>query len=253
MLRRWRADKRSGFSIRPAAADAEVAARNYVDSWNASFGEPLAQSDRTVVGALRTLHNGRLAAGVPHRIELNTMTRMPVETFADRVRKLPVGKSVGGAVYLHRDALERHDAGLFGIVCSIASAAEVVFTWNVCKLSPYWRRVSLLLYPEFRSDAHPVLAAAASISLNGTVGTTRHYSPSGNRPILHRKELLLDVSDPDYGRFAVLTDQEERAGLFSAPTTIGHERGWSKRLEERGLIIRGHRLLRVGEADGSTT
>ena len=181
------------------------------------------------------------------------MTRMPVETFADRVRKLPVGKSVGGAVYLHRDALERHDAGLFGIVCSIASAAEVVFTWNVCKLSPYRRRVSLLLYPEFRSDAHPVLAAAASISPERYRRNDSALLSKRKRPILHRKELLLDVSDPDYGRFAVLTDQEERAGLFSAPTTIGHERGWSKRLEERGLIIRGHRLLRVGEADGNTT
>ena len=44
-----------------------------------------------------------------------------------------------------------------------------------------------------------------------------------------------------------LTEQEERAGLYSTPNTIGHERGWSRELERRGLVIRGHRVLRKGE------
>ena len=75
----------------------------------------------------------------------------------------------------------------------------------------------------------------------------RRYAPNGNRPILHRKELMLEVSDPDYARFAALTEQEERAGLFSVPRTIGHERGWARELERRGVVIRGHRLLRKGQ------
>ncbi len=78
---------------------------------------------------------------------------------------------VGGAVYLHRDALERHDADLLGTVCSFGSAAGARFRWNVCKLSPHRHRVSLLHYPRFRDDAHPVLAAAASFDLND--GTAR--------------------------------------------------------------------------------
>ena len=114
------------------------------------------------------------------------------------------------------------------------------------------RRCLSSLYSGFREHAHPVLAVAASVDLNDAVATIRRYSPNGNRPILHRKELLLDASDPAYARFAALTDQEERAGLFSAPTTIGRERGWARQLEERGVMIRGHRLLRVGEADAST-
>ena len=178
---------------------------------------------------------------------LSCMARIAPETFADRARKLPVGKRVGGAVYLHRDALEQHDAVLFGAVCSFASAAAVAFRWNVCKLSLYQQKVSFLHYPGFREDAHPVLAVAASLDLNDTVVSIRRYSPNSNRPILHRKELLLDASDPDYARFASLTDQEERAGLFSAATTIGNERGWSSQLERRGLMICGHRLLRMGE------
>ena len=39
------------------------------------------------------------------------------------------------------EALEQHEAELFGIVCTIASAARVMFDWNVCKLSPYRPRV----------------------------------------------------------------------------------------------------------------
>ncbi len=117
----------------------------------------------------------------------------------------------------------------------------------MCKLSPYRQQMSLLHYPTFREDEHPALAAAASVDLNSGEARVRRYAPNGNRPILHRKELLLDASDPDYARFAALTEQEKRAGLFSAPSTIGHERGWSQELKRRGVVIRGHRVFRNGD------
>ena len=174
------------------------------------------------------------------------MGSITLEVLVERVRRLPVGKRVGGAVYLHRDALERHDADLFVVVCSWAVAAGAAFPWNVCKLSPYRKQVSLLHYPKFRDDEHPALAVAANIDLEEGTARIRRYAPNGNRPILHRKELLVDASDPDHRRFAALTGQEERAGLFSEPNTIGHERGWSRQLERRGLTIRDHKLLRTG-------
>ena len=175
------------------------------------------------------------------------MASIGSETLAGRMRELRMGKRVGGAVYIHRDALERHDQDLFAAVCSCACAAGAAVSWNVCKLSPYQQRVSLLHYPRFREDEHPALFAAASVDLNSGTARVRRYAPTGNRPILHRKELLLDASDPDYARFARLTDEEERAGLYSTPTTIGHERGWSREIERRGLVVRGHRVLRKGE------
>ena len=175
------------------------------------------------------------------------MAGIASETVTDRLPKLPAGKRVGGAVYVHRDALERHDVGLLRALCSYAAAAGAAFPWNVCKLSRYRQQVSLLHYARFREDEHPALSAAASVDLNSGEARIRRYAPNGNRPILHRKELLLDVSDPDYARFAALTEQEERAGLFSAPSTIGHERGWSRELARRGVVIRGHRVLRKGE------
>ena len=137
-----------------------------------------------------------------------------------RVRTLAVGKRVGGAVYVHREALEQHDEDLLAQVCSCADAAGTEFSWNVCKLSPYRQKLSLLHYPRFREDEHPALSAAASVDLNSGEARIRRYSPNGNRPILHRKELLLDASDRDYARFAALTEQEERAGLFSSPSTV---------------------------------
>ena len=151
---------------------------------------------------------------------------------------------MGGAVYVHRDTLARQYPDVFDAVRSCAGGTGAAFSWNVCKLSANRQQVSLLHYPRFREDEHPALAAAASVDLNGGTARIRRYAPNGNRPILHRKELLLDAADPDYARFAALTKQEERAGLYSTPTTIGHERGWSRELERRGLVIRGHHLMR---------
>lgn len=175
------------------------------------------------------------------------MMSITPEGLAEGVRRLPVsvGKRVGGTVYVHRCALDIHDEGLFIGVCSSAVATGGGFPWNVCKLSPYRQRISLLHYPRFREVEHPPLAAAASVDLKAGTARVRRYSPKGNRPILHRKELVIDASDPDYSRFAALTDQEERAGLFSEPNTIGYERGWSRQLQRRGLTIRGHELLRL--------
>lgn len=55
-------------AIRPArAADAEAVARIYVDSWNASFGELLSRTDRTVEPGLVARWRRALSRSVPHR------------------------------------------------------------------------------------------------------------------------------------------------------------------------------------------
>ena len=63
-----RSDTRSGLDIRPAsAADAEIVARIYVDSWNASFGELLSRADRTVEPELVGRWRRALSRPLPHR------------------------------------------------------------------------------------------------------------------------------------------------------------------------------------------
>ena len=171
------------------------------------------------------------------------------EGLARLVSLLPVGKRVGGDRYIHWDALEKHAPTLLGAVSGYAAS----FEWNVCKLSPARRRISLLHYPCFRKRAHPTLAAALTVDLDRGVIRVRRYSHKGNRPTLHRKELLIDPSDPDYQRFAALTAQEDRAGLFARPSVIGHERGWAEQLERRGLSIHDHELRGGGgQVRGST-
>jgi len=159
-----------------------------------------------------------------------------------RVRLLAIGKKVGGEVYIHRDALARHDPTLLRLVSDYAADGSDSFDWNVCKLSLRRYRLSLLLYLCFRERAHPALAAALTVDLSRGARSVRRYSDRGNRPILHRKELLVGADDPDYQRFAALTQQEERAGLFDIPSIIGHERGWVAQLERRGLSIHDHEL-----------
>ena len=181
--------------------------------------------------------------GPPHSSE----PALTEDRLADLVRHLPFGKRVGGEVYVHRDALARHDPTLLRLVSEVAADGGDTFDWNVCKLSPRRHRFSLLLYPRFRERAHPALAAALTVDLGRGVKRLRRYSNRGNRPILHRKELLVAAADADYHRFAALTQKEERAGLFDTPSIIGHERGWAAQLERRGLSIHDHDLCHVGD------
>ena len=118
------------------------------------------------------------------------------DKLADLVKHVQVGKRVGGDVYIHRDALARHDPTLLRLVSGYAAAGEDAFDWNVCKLSPHRHRISLLHYPCFRKQAHPALAAALTVDLSRGTTRVRRYSERGNRPILHRKELFVDIGRP---------------------------------------------------------
>ena len=60
-------------------------------------------------------------------------------------------------------------------------------------------------------------------------------------PILHRKELLLALDDPDRAAFAALTRDAEEAGLFRGSTTIGTLDG--EALLKQGGLVQAHRLV----------
>ena len=205
---------------------------------------------RTVGGGSHGLR--RRAAGLQCERPLQNHEMFVLDELGALVEQLPCGKRVGVYLYVHRGALERHDPTFLGVVLEYA-AVDAAFEWNVCKLAPARRRISLLHYPCFRRRAHPPLAAALTIDLERRAIRVRRYSEKGNRPILHRKELLIDPSDPDYQRFAALTVQEEQAGLFARPSIIGHERGWAEQLARRGLSIHDHELRGgSGQVGGST-
>ena len=160
-------------------------------------------------------------------------------------RSSPVGKLVGEALYLHETAtvelppLLRVYEG-----CARAFIGEVD-TANVTKLDLRKPRASYLEYENFERDPHPALVRSTIVYLDRLEVSSRDYYESTNRPILHRKELLVDASHPSREKFARLTAQETRYGLLDDPSTIGRQEGWEKRVSASGMRLRGHRLVRA--------
>lgn len=55
---------------------------------------------------------------------------------------------------------------------------------------------------------------------------------------------LISSGRPLHAKFARLTRQEETKELFDDTAHIGTRRGWQDLLSEKGLKLRGHRLIR---------
>lgn len=171
----------------------------------------------------------------------------------DRVRAAAaaskVGKRLPTALYLHADAL----AELPPILRVLDGAARRLIgdveASTVVKLHLDRPAVSYLEYPEFDKMPHPALRSGYLVALDRLRCDFRDYSSHDNPPILHRKELLLAGGDPRYERFAALTRQEQRAGLYERPAAIGTRRAWEGLLEARGLRYSGHRLVRGPACD----
>jgi hypothetical protein len=75
----------------------------------------------------------------------------------------------------------------------------------------------------------------------------RNYRKSPKPPILHRKELFVTEDYPHYAKFARLTAQEERWGLFEGDGAIGNREHWAARVADCGAELRGHRLVKRKE------
>jgi hypothetical protein len=64
-----------------------------------------------------------------------------------------------------------------------------------------------------------------------------------NPPILHRKETFVAPDHPLRPKFARLTAAEEAKGLLDESHRIGTRNQWELALAEKGLSLRGHRLV----------
>lgn len=156
-----------------------------------------------------------------------------------------VGKRLPTALYLHADALEALPPilrVLDGVARQLIGDVE---SSCVIKLHLDRPAVSYLEYPDFDTDPHPALHSGYLVRIDRLQCEYRDYSKHANPPILHRKELLLAPDDPRRVRYAALTRQEERAGLYARPASIGTERAWQQLLDAAGLTHRGHRLVRA--------
>lgn len=164
---------------------------------------------------------------------------------AECCRRSPLGKFVGNALYVHVSALD----GLDPLLRLYEGCASRTFGQmegaTLIKLRADRPKVSYLFYPDFDTDPHPTLQASMQADLQGLHVDYRDYRSSANPPILHRKETFVTADYQHRQKFARLTKQEEKAGLFAEPTTIGTKEAWQKKLHLQGVKLQGHRLVRI--------
>ena len=160
-------------------------------------------------------------------------------------RAATVGKLTGNALYVHVSALS-HLPALLRIYEGCARAyIGTVEGANVVKLARRQPQVSYLSYPDFKAQGHPALDSSVVVALDRLRVSQHTYSGSDNPPVLHRKEALVHTSHPLREKFARLTAQEERLGLYEHPEAIGTRQGWGAVLQESGKEVRGHRVVRL--------
>ena len=158
-------------------------------------------------------------------------------------KRSEVGKLTPSALYVHESALDNiHPLLRLYEGCARGYIGRVDGA-NVIKLHTGEPKVSYLSYPEFESDPHPALAESLTVHLQTFRLRERNYRDRHNPPILHRKETFLIPDHPLHAKFSRLTRQEESRGLFDDTSHIGTRRGWEELLSEKGLTLRGHRLI----------
>jgi DNA phosphorothioation-associated putative methyltransferase len=152
-----------------------------------------------------------------------------------------VGKNVGGSLYIHRTAirhLPQKENEYFQYALKILG--REFENWNVTRVSN--ENVAFLNYEKFDKEAFPQLTTSISVDLVREQIRETDYAKHTNRPILHRKELLVEPGYPGRAKFEKLTKKLEELGLFYDVHRIGFKNQWSKRLDEHGVVITGHQI-----------
>jgi DNA phosphorothioation-associated putative methyltransferase len=156
----------------------------------------------------------------------------------------PLGKLLPTALYAHVCGVTALPLPLRLYEGCGRAALGVVDGATIVKLRRDEPKVSYLSYPTFDREAHPSLSGSISVHLQTFKVRTRRYEGASNPPILHRKESFVPEDYAARSRFSRLTAAEERAGLLSDTARIGTREGWADALADRGLAVKGHRLVR---------
>ncbi len=163
-------------------------------------------------------------------------------------RAATVGKLTHQALYVHTSALAALPPLLRVYEGCGRTLSGTVDEATIIKLHRLKSQASYLEYPDFDADPHPTLATVVIARLGVMDITFKDFRDSENPPILHRKETFVEADYPGRDKFARLTRQEERHGLFEEPHMIGTREGWARRVQRAGWEFRGHRLVRTSHA-----
>lgn len=179
---------------------------------------------------------------------------MPEQSFFDlcgellsHIRQHPSlpGKRVGRASYYHLCSCNLAEPASVLATGVLARAFAPVDPVDLVLKDRGGHSMSLLLYPDFIAQAHPALAASCEVDTDLKRVRFRRYR--ANRPILHRKELLLAADSTEFNRCTALTRAEEAAGLLSRPFSFGFEKQWHERLSASNYRVEAYALLPCGE------
>jgi len=163
---------------------------------------------------------------------------------------LAIGKQIAGRTYFHISLWQDVDPAARGLIeeACLAAGVRPDEDFNVVRLDAS-DTVALLSYPQFFDVAFPSLARSWKVRIAERQVNVRHYHESLNPPILHRKELLIRDSHPEWNLYSRLTADLEAIGCFADPVRIGFKLQWEQLLKERGFKIEGHQLIPVGNAE----
>jgi hypothetical protein len=168
---------------------------------------------------------------------------MNLAEYKEQIGRIPYGKRLPTALYVHREGLASLDGSLGEVLDKVVAHYQIGPEFNLVKFRTDELKVSFLSYPEFDTDPHPTLKHAVTIDL--ATGKARHtdYADNHNPPILHRKETFLPSGHQLRSVFEALTKAEEAAGLYQETATIGFKLNWERLLHSKGVTIQGHHLL----------
>jgi DNA phosphorothioation-associated putative methyltransferase len=156
--------------------------------------------------------------------------------------KAPVGKLLPDSLYIHIDYLDSLSPLLrLYVACATTFTGEMDDT-TLIKINRNKRKISFLYYNNFDRDPHPELQHSIVVDLRYL--TVKDWIQSkDNPPILHRKETFVGNNYPGFAKFAKLTRQEEKAGLFDTGEFIGRKQNWEEIVRGKGLKIKGYRVI----------
>jgi DNA phosphorothioation-associated putative methyltransferase len=171
------------------------------------------------------------------------------EEYDSAVSELTFGKRLPNATYVYAPSCDDLPPRLAAFISGLRTRFSLSESFNVLKLCTDFT-LSFLRYPTFLQDPHPVLAESVRVNLATGKSKRILYEGHTNPPILHRKECFLPPAHPDIPRFARLTKQEEDAGLFANPRSIGFQANWEKLLRSKNLAYADHDLqvVETGQA-----
>ena len=159
------------------------------------------------------------------------------------------GKVVGGAVYAHKSAVPALGFSFVEKSEVASSIIEKGTHWNVIKFDQKDpNKLSLLLYEDFTKAEFPALLNSFQVDLANEKYQSRNHSKS-NPPILHRKELLLDPSDPKKEEYKALTCSLEELGAFKDISKYGTKIPWEQNLKRLCIKVSKHKVSQVVDED----